>query len=624
MSNERLVALPVLLAALVATTVAVERVHLERATRQVALVADYGEVEALAAYADVPLGEALSALQKAGLTAVAVEEPLVDALVNNGVLHIMSRIDQDLLFLAGDSQQAKAAFASLKRRFGGRFSQKNESAVVIDAPPGAVLMGGAGLDPSAFGAVRKAGLEPIARLFNSPGLNANGIAGSLTEAKALGARVVVFSGDRVLGHRGLVAETAHQLAAQGLIWGRVEFAVQNGEQNLARELLDAGTRGSYARVHSIAEREMAKLAPELCVERYRRAAKERGIRLCWVRLALDPNADILETNSRFVQKIAGAIRAEGLPLGRAEVLPYRVVDPLRRAAVGALGVCAALAWVLVLLTGRPTLRAWALVWLVLAVLTTPVALVKPDAYAKVMALLAGLVFPALGSRWGWLRLTATPPRSVWGALGVLWGTVGWAALGGLLTVGLLSQTSFMLGHDTYLGVKVAHVVPLLAAAALVSLGVSLPGVDRAEAGRRWSSFWDQPVRTAHIGLAIVGLIMLVVLLVRSGNEGVEISETELRLRALLENVFGARPRTKEVLIGHPAMLLAGLLATQGRTRWLPLMFLLGVIGTISTFNTFCHIHTPLTQSLLRTGHALWMGSALGLVVWLFVRRRPEE
>jgi hypothetical protein len=205
-------------------------------------------------------------------------------------------------------------------------------------------------------------------------------------------------------------------------------------------------------------------------------------------------------------------------------------------------------------------------------------------------------------------------RTLPAAFGVVWGAVGLAVLGGLLAAALLTQSRFLLHHSAFMGVKLTQVVPLCAVGLILVTDLSLPGVSLADARRRLAETVRRPVLSWHLLLGAVALVLLALLVVRSGNEGLEVSSTEMRFRALLEGLFGARPRTKELFFGEPALLLAALAALRGRpdlARWL---LAAGMVGVVSAFNTFCHLHTPLTQSLLRTFHALWLGSLLGWLV----------
>ena len=77
-----------------------------------------------------------------------------------------------------------------------------------------------------------------------------------------------------------------------------------------------------------------------------------------------------------------------------------------------------------------------------------------------------------------------------------------------------------------------------------------------------------------------------------------------------------RPRTKEMLIGWP-MLLLFIWSPRRGPRFLPMVFGLGMsIGLVSVVNTFLHIRTPFLISLLRTGWGVLFGLLIGTVLVL--------
>ena len=128
---------------------------------------------------------------------------------------------------------------------------------------------------------------------------------------------------------------------------------------------------------------------------------------------------------------------------------------------------------------------------------------------------------------------------------------------------------------------------------------------------------DHPVK---LGVALAAGFMAVavaIYVMRTGNEGMTVSGAELQFRSLLDQLLGVRPRTKEFLLGHPALLLL-LLYGYKDNRFLPLL-LLAAIGQASLVNTFAHIHTPLWVSMLRAFNGLWLGILLGLAVYWSVQ-----
>jgi hypothetical protein len=99
----------------------------------------------------------------------------------------------------------------------------------------------------------------------------------------------------------------------------------------------------------------------------------------------------------------------------------------------------------------------------------------------------------------------------------------------------------------------------------------------------------------------------------------------MTLRSLLDR-FMVRPRTKEFLIGHPALVATLVLAARGAGRsWLLPLVLVGAIGQVSMVNSFCHLHTPLALTIARTFNGLWIGVLLGLMLtWLAGRWVRKE
>src|SRR5205823_12796035 len=87
--------------------------------------------------------------------------------------------------------------------------------------------------------------------------------------------------------------------------------------------------------------------------------------------------------------------------------------------------------------------------------------------------------------------------------------------------------------------------------------------------------------------------------------------TEMSLRNMLDRYL-VRPRTKEFLIGHPALLAALLLGATRAGRGVRLsLALIGSIGQVSMVNSFCHLHTPLLMTVTRVFNGLWLGVLIG-------------
>ncbi|WP_336770484.1 DUF5693 family protein [Bacillus bombysepticus] len=123
-----------------------------------------------------------------------------------------------------------------------------------------------------------------------------------------------------------------------------------------------------------------------------------------------------------------------------------------------------------------------------------------------------------------------------------------------------------------------------------------------------------PIRFYHLFLLIVLALGAYFYLSRSGNGGTMLPfEKEFRL--YLQNVLEVRPRTKEFLIGFPALWLVL------RIKNVKSLYLLPVasVGLVSVVNTFTHLHTPLIYSITRSLYSWGIGLIIGFAVYyLFI------
>ena len=106
-------------------------------------------------------------------------------------------------------------------------------------------------------------------------------------------------------------------------------------------------------------------------------------------------------------------------------------------------------------------------------------------------------------------------------------------------------------------------------------------------------------------LAIVGYVFIG----RSGNNGAPVPGFEIALRRFLENLMYARPREKEFLFGHPAVLLSLAALYRKWPQILHYFLILAVtIGQGSMVETFAHMRSPYMLSLIRGLDSLAAGS----------------
>jgi len=606
----------------------------EKEGRTVAICLDGTEVLALARSrvfnSQEPgnrLAETLQQLKEAGATAIAPAEYTGADLIAAGYAIVAPQslvtgsAEQTLAvrFQGPDTEVwSQRVWAEVLKRQGIEFAGKlpPNTAFLFGLPVSWFEAESFRLAPSELEAARAAHLLVYARISNPPNFDREHFLSTLRQIP--GEYSIIFLRDQVAGYPNHIGEAAAVLRAEGQTVCVVEFANQLGENALARAL-----DGEVLRVHSIAASELPTLSLPTITDRFVRAVTERGIRVCYVHLPANAQ-DNLAAATGFVRAIRTALeRAPGIrvgePIGR--FTPFS--SPLWMVAIIIIGSVAAGKYALRLLAPVPP--GWLLaLWLIEAGGLTALLLIKPWPARQLAALLAAIVFPVLamllvvrGLPW---RQTASAAlgriltRSAGGALLA----AGTAVVGGMLVAGMLSDRLTMSKVIVFSGVRLSEAAPF----GLMAVVLAVNGWAQEDL---WRPYWLR-VTAALRGLgerplllwqAAAGLVLLAGVafwLARAGHEsGVGVSGSELKLRAVLEDIFWARPRLKEVFVGHPALVL-GIALAHGRCKGLAKLFLLiGSIGPASIVNTFCHLHSPLVVTFVRTAHGLWVGVLLGLV-----------
>ncbi|MGE5507261.1 MAG: DUF5693 family protein, partial [Chitinophagales bacterium] len=461
------------------------------------------------------------------------------------------------------------------------------------------------------------------RWSNAAGLTSGQLAAAVAEVPQGLGSTAVFTGKEVLGYPRLLKETADRLERAGLRFGLVEFADQEGEEELARLL------GYHVvRVHSITAREMAKIRPEVAVARDLRAIRERSIRTLYLRPFLEETqveggGDALAFNLAYVRTLRQGMAKLGFTAGPGASVPAL---PAPRPILGLLAL-GALAGGLLLLRRYASAGA-AFESAILAFGALGAVGGATAGYGQLVrqlfALGAGVVFSTMGVLAGREVLRHGGRGKSLAAFAT---ASAYSLAGALFVVGFLGETRFMAAVATFSGVKVLHAAPLL----LVWFVLARAALREREpeASPEWTWGWRRlwrdlrrllanPVTWEQACLVVVGAGVLVFYLLRTGTyTNVPAPGWERAAREALERWLEVRPRTKEFLVGHPALLLAFLSEAKGaRGPMLWLLYLAGTIGQLSMVDTFSHIHTPLWISAVRTGLGLGLGMVIGWVAYL--------
>ncbi|VFB15858.1 Uncharacterised protein [Urinicoccus massiliensis] len=202
--------------------------------------------------------------------------------------------------------------------------------------------------------------------------------------------------------------------------------------------------------------------------------------------------------------------------------------------------------------------------------------------------------------------------------------VGISMIGALNEVVFLASTDYMMEINIFRGVKISQVLPLALALLIFARKIYL------EKGQKMGyplcrDLLLSDVKIWQACLAGMGVIVLGIFLLRGGNTSSKVPGVELLVRNLFENLFYARPRTKAVFIGFPAIVLLvyGAHKNLGKV-YAFICFMLAAIGMVDITNTFSHIRTPLMMSFARVGieylGALLVGGILFCLAHLLYRR----
>ena len=393
--------------------------------------------------------------------------------------------------------------------------------------------------------------------------------------------------------------------------GQIEFNPQKGFHKLA----ELGEK-DVVRLHTISNEEMTKFEGEdgvisntgivSAIDRLELAARERNMRSLLVRFFdINMPGTYLDTNIEYLNSLTETLEGHGFTVGgETPAMDTLNVPTFVRLLIG-LGVCAGFL-LLMMELGLPRLG---IVGFVLSLVAWLVLYKVNHIFAVQLMALAGVIeFPILSC------CHFLPPKkqlSFGKAVCLLLSMCAISFIGAVLMVGLLSEKAFMLKLSSFIGIKLAHIVPILFVPIIIYLwraekpALQCKNLLNKALDYKWA-----------IIFGIVG-IALMIYVARTGNDSGEISGSEEAMRQLLNDTMGVRPRSKEFLIGYPLTIVYLMYAHKHPSLWVLTIPL--AIGQISLVNTYAHIHTPLLISLQRSLNGLVLGLVISIVLVLLIK-----
>lgn len=246
-----------------------------------------------------------------------------------------------------------------------------------------------------------------------------------------------------------------------------------------------------------------------------------------------------------------------------------------------------------------------------------------DLGVKVVALASSIIFPSLGIGYFIDKTKEILEKKqnisfTYTSLKIFINSLLISFIGALSIAAIMADSKYMLKIDYFRGVKVSFVLPLVFY--VVYYIIKIYNANHWKTFmKRIKEFLNIDIKVWHlVAIAIAGLIGIIYIS-RTGNEPiVRPTELELKFRDFLEHTLVARPRTKEFLIGDPAIILGIYAAFKRSKAWTFIMGIFASIGILSIVNTFSHIESVLTIAIERTVIAWVLGALIGMIAVFIV------
>ncbi len=572
----------------------VPRYQAEQANRAVGIVVEGEVVRELAPSQGLSFDAGMEKLKAAGVNVLASNEQTAGELISNGILEVNPQPDGSFL-VTGLPSQISRVEGPFESRFGqegiGYYGITVQDVNLIRSLP-------IGLPSQDLEMAKSAGVPILARLGNPRGATENYINSTFSRIKESGdVRYYLPLGDEVMGSPGLVKSLQESLESSKINYVTAEFVKTVGDSAMV-----AKAPGNAIRLHAAQSAELIRMPKAAIVERYVKAARERNIRLLLIRPNVTSSDHALDDFADLIRSIRKGLEHEGLSIKAPRPYVEPTVSPILRALLG-LAMVPALVYTLLRLGDMVAFKyQWALIVLGVLLGLMP----NVSSLREISTLASAVLLPVLGYLWFFDR----PGRNLW--ISFL-GMSAISLVGGLPVAGMLVGLKYMLHVDIFTGVKVAVFLPVFVAAWIVIHKVT-----------DWKEAMKQPIVWGSALTSIVVLLGLAFMYMRTGNDNpAAVSGMELKLRDLLDQWLVVRPRTKEFLIGNPALFIG--IAIWARTidiKWRAVggfLLVVGAIGQTSIVNTMCHLHTPIHLSLIRIAIGLLIGCILGGLGWLVIR-----
>ena len=641
-----------------------QRHQVEERNNTVELAIDYEGLLRLSEMTGTPIDEVFRQAKESGITSLAVYETTFKKLNVNGKTTAVSgsslltnyysgamvdpewralvengTIKGSMIYITGhDAQTFKEVTEDLYRRLGHdrvrELTVGGKTVLEVNDYYEEFLKANIGMPTDEMKLVNEAGFYVMARPSNYAKCSKDDVDAVFKRLEGIKVSNMTFSGKECLGSPDEVNYVVEKLQERDITLGMIEgvtqlqFYPQNGLLEIAKAM-----DYKAARLYGIGPDEMAKMQIQQAVDRWSNTDPERNIRIALLRIFEKPqgNMTLLETNMKYFSETRDMLERSGYKIGPAGTFEPFYPSSLLRAVV-MMGVAAAIVLYLSLIA--PSVKEKYL-YMLLAVLVIgmagPVLMGHGNKIRVIAALASANFFPAIAVIWQLDRIRAAKADVKASLLKIIptamlalfaSGIISYA--GAAYLSASLADTEYLLEVNIFRGIKLTFVLPLVlvAIAFLQRFDIFDGKMDDTDGViNQLKKILDMPVKIKTLlGLGFV-LIAGIVFVARSGHtSGMPVAGAELKFRAFLEHLMWARPRSKELLIGHPGFMLAALAWwRQWPTMILFVLVIVATIGQGSMVETFAHMRTPIYMSFVRGLGGIGLGAIIGAVAMALVQ-----
>lgn len=633
----------------------INRIRVENKYNTVEIVGDLKSFKDLASVTGRDLISVLSDMKAAGLIGVAVNEVTLESLQQSGKISLSLLKDVGNLYLLSSNlgnvaleDYLKSLTDKEKEQYGNyivvttkdvkifnflkealtrrvpedelkMLEKRGSYAFVINKPKDVFITKGLGFDESDLELVKSLGFDVIPRIENFTGIKDKDIKDYVDILKKFDVKTVIFNGTDVLGNPGKISYAASLFKKNGINVGIIDVPMgkklQEGMNKFAKFDDYRGIK-----VFGVSEAETQKYDTSEIVNRWYRGIIERNVRIVYMRAKIDNSKSAaynIQQNQSMIEDMTKYIKKAGLNVGVAKPLLELHQSTLTEILIS-LGVIAGGLLLLQMLgIGEYVLI---LLGLLGAILTSLVLVSRfNDLGVKVVALASSIIFPSLG-----IGYFIDKTREIlhkrenlsftYTSLKIFINSLLISFVGALIIAAIMADSKYMLKIDYFRGVKFSFVLPLVFYVLYYIIKIYNANDWKTFIGRV-KEFLNIDIKVWHLVAIVIAGIIGIIYISRTGNEPiVKPTELELKFRDFLEHTLVARPRTKEFLIGDPAIILAIYTAFKRSKTWTFIMGIFASIGILSIVNTFSHIESVLTIAIERTVIAWILGALIGMVV----------